>query len=126
MNPRDFRQQLISIEFRQTVVLVDPVHEFGESDAHRIIQRTISANGHDGVVVLELGPGDGAAFDHAQLHARLQRNLDGGAGDFSIAHGGVSVADVEQSSLHIHRKIHGVTHAGFGRVHVAAEFGGDH
>ena len=34
MNPRDLRQQLIGVEFRQTVVLVDPVHEFGESDAH--------------------------------------------------------------------------------------------
>src|SRR6202521_2446593 len=126
MNPCDFRQQLISIEFRQTVVLVDPVHKFGESDAHRIIQRAISANGHDGVVILELGPGDGAAFDHAQLHGRLQWNLDGGAGDFSVAHGGVAVADVEQSSLYIHRKIHGVAHAGFRRVHVAAEFRGDY
>src|SRR5208282_3445825 len=101
-------QQLISIKFRQTVVLVDPVHKFGESDAQRIIQRTISAHGHNGVVVLELRPGDSAALNHAQLHARLQRNLDGGAGNFSIAHGGVAVTDVEQSSLDIHRKIHGV------------------
>src|SRR5258708_37977142 len=102
------------------------MHKFGERDAHRIIQGTISAHGHDSVVVLELGPGDGAAFDHAQLHACLQRNFDGGAGDFSVAHGGVAVTDVEQSSLHIHRKIHGVAHAGFGRVHVAAEFRGDY
>ena len=102
------------------------MHKFGESDAHCIIQRTISANSHDGVIILELGPGDGPAFDHAQLHAGLQRNLDGGAGNFSVAHGGMAVADVEKSSLHIHWKIHGIAHAGFGRIHVAAKFRGDH
>src|SRR5208282_2120234 len=126
MNPRHFRQQLVSIQFRQTVVLVDPVHKLGERDAQRIIQRTISAHRHDGVVVLELGPGDGAAFDYAQLHARFQGNLDGGSGNFSVAHGGVAVANVEQSSLDIDGEVHGVAHAGFGRVHVAAEFRGDH
>ena len=38
----------------------------------------------------------------------------------------MAVADVEKSSLHIHWKIHGVAHAGFGRIHVAAKFRGDH
>src|ERR1039458_8570990 len=107
MNLRHLRQKLISIEFRQTVVLVDPMHQFSEGNAQRVVQRTVGAYGHDGVVVLELRPGDGAALDHAQLHPRLQRNFDGRAGDFSVAHGGAAVANIEQSSLHVHRKING-------------------
>src|SRR5208282_3614216 len=82
-------------------------------------------NRGDDDVVLELGPRDGAAFDHAQLHAGFQWNLDGGAGDFAIAHGGVAVTDVEQPSFYIHGKINRVADAGFGGIHVAAEFGGD-
>src|SRR5208282_1633119 len=126
MNLRHFRQQLIRIEFRQTVILVDPMHQFGEGDAHGIIQRTISTNRHNGVVVLKLRPGDGAPLDHAQLHARLQRNLYSGAGDFSIAHGGMAVADVEQSSLDVDREVNGIADARFWRIHVAAEFRGHH
>ena len=42
VNCCDLRQQFVGIEFRQTVVFVNPVHEFGKGDAHGVIQRTIS------------------------------------------------------------------------------------
>ncbi len=59
------------------------------------------------------------------MHAGFQGNFDGGAGDFSVTHGGVAVADVEETSFYVHGKINRVADAGFGRIHVAAEFGGD-
>ena len=37
MNFRDLRKKLISIEFRQTVVLMNPRHQFGKCNPHAIV-----------------------------------------------------------------------------------------
>src|SRR5579863_8919084 len=126
VNLSDLGEEFIGVELGEAVVFVNPVHEFGEGNAEGVVEGAVGADRHDGVVVLKLRPGDGAAFDYAQLHAGFERNFDGGAGDFSVAHGGMAVANVEQAAFYVHWKINCVADAGFGRIHVASEFGWDY
>src|SRR5579864_1495063 len=73
------------------------------------------------MVVLKAWPADLLSFDDVDRNARMQRNFDGGAGNFSVAHSGMSIAHIKQRSGNVHRQIQGIAGAGFGGVHVAAE-----
>src|SRR5262249_19879012 len=122
----DLAEQLVGVHVGEAVVFVDPGDEFGEGDAQRVIERAVGAYGHDVVVVFKTRPVDFLSFDYAHLDARAQRDLDRRAGDLAVAHGGVAIAHEEHRARHVHREIHGVAGAGFGRIHVAAEGFGDH
>src|SRR5207245_11255427 len=97
------------------------IQQFSKSNTHRVFDGTISTDGHDRLVILKLRPLDSAPFNHAELNARLEWNLDRRPGNFTIAHRGMSITDVEKSSLHVHWKVHRVAHASFWRIHVPAE-----
>src|SRR3989442_5495133 len=73
------REQLIRIQFRECIILVNPSHQFRKCNAEAIIQRAVCSHGHDGVVALEPRPVDFLALDHAYLQPRAQRDLNGGA-----------------------------------------------
>src|SRR5690242_8900052 len=106
---RDFGQQFVGVESGEAVVRVNPGDQFGEGDAEGVVEGAIGADGHDGIVVLEAGPVDLAAFDDVDLHACGQRHFDGGAGDFAVAHGGVTVAHEEQGAWNVDGKVQGVS-----------------
>src|SRR5262249_39927626 len=65
-------------------------------------------------------------LDHAHLHAAAQWDLESGAGDLAVTHGGVTVAHEQHGAGDVDGKINRVAHAGFGRIHVAAESFRDH
>src|SRR5438309_10627071 len=98
-----------------------PRHQVSKSNTQRVLDGTISNDGHDRLVILKLRPLDSAPFNHAELNARLEWNLDRRPGNFTIAHRGMSITDVEKSSLHVHWKVHRVADASFWRIHVPAE-----
>src|ERR1700733_1826198 len=121
MNLRDFGEQLVGIQIGKSVVTMNPMHQFSKSDAHRIVDGPRRADGHDRFVILKFRPLDGAPFNQAELNARLERNLDRRPGNFTIAHRGMSITDVEECSLHAHRKVYRIAHARFRGIHVPAE-----
>src|SRR5262249_60752993 len=79
---------------------------------------------HELVAVLEPRPADLLALDHVDLHAGVHRDLDRGAGDLTVAHLGVPVAQIEQGALDRDREVRRVADAGLGCIHVAAVLGG--
>src|SRR5208282_357052 len=121
MHFRDFRQQLVGVQFGKSVVPMNPVHQFSKGDARRIIDGSIRADGHDRVVILKFRPLDSAPLDHTELNSRLEWNLDRRPGNFTIAHRGMSIPNVKKTAIHVYRKVHRVSHASFRRIHVPAE-----
>src|ERR1700688_6745 len=71
MNLRDLRQQLVGVQIRKSVITMNPMHQFSKSDAHRIVYGPVSADGHDGVIILKLRPVDGAPLNYIELNPRL-------------------------------------------------------
>ena len=54
---------------------MNPADKLSKSDTQGIVQRAISADGHDVVVIFKAWPADFLAFDHVNLHAPAQRNF---------------------------------------------------
>src|SRR5580698_3613924 len=101
---------------------MNPRHQLRIRNPQCIINRTIDPRGHYFFVVLKARPACRLALDQINLQSRAHRNLDCATRNFAIAHRGVSVAEIEQPSRDVHRKINCVAHRCFRRVHVAAEF----
>ena len=94
VNARDLRQQLVSVQFENLIVLVHPGHELGKRNTKGVIEWAIGADGHDGIRVLESGPLQVLSFNKVHLKPNPQRHLDPGARDFAVLLSGMAVADI--------------------------------
>src|ERR1700676_2240744 len=125
MDFADLRKEFVGVQFGEAVVGVNPGNEFGESDAEGVVYWAVDSGGHDFLLVLEARPASSLPFQDIDLQPGAHRNFDGGAGDLSITHGGVSIAEIQKSALDVHGQIERVACAGFRCFHVAAEFRGN-
>ncbi len=121
----DFGEEFVGVEFGEGVVAMNPGDQFGDGDAHGVVDGAIDAGGHEFVIVFEAGPVGGLPFHEFKAEFCFHRDFDGAAGNFAIAHGGVSIAEVKESAFDVDGKIEGVAGRDFGGVHVAAKFGGN-
>src|SRR6185312_13866408 len=55
------------------------------------------------------------------LNPATKRNLNGGSGHFTIAHGRMTIAQKQHRARHIHREINSVSSACLRRIHVPAK-----
>ena len=124
MDFANFREQLIGIEFGEAIAGVNPGYQFGEGDAHRVIDGTIDARGHDFFFVFESWPASVFPLHEIELQSGLHGNFDGTARNFAVTHGGVTIAKIKERSGHVHGQIECVSRGDLRRIHVAAEFRG--
>ncbi len=98
-----FGEEFVGVQFGEGVVAVDPVDQFGDGDADGVVDGAVDSGGHEFVIVFETGPAGGLALDEFEAEFGFHGDFDGAAGDFTIAHGGVAIAEVEERAFYIHR-----------------------
>jgi hypothetical protein len=121
----DFGEEFVGIEFGEGVVAVNPGDEFGDGDADGVVNGAIDAGGHEFVIVFEARPIGGLPFQEFEAEFRFHGDFDSAAGNFAIAHGGVSITEIEERAFDVDGEIESVAGRDFGRVHIATKFGGD-
>jgi len=97
----DFGEEFIGVEFREGVVAVNPGDEFDNGDADGVVDGAIDAGGHEFVIVFEARPVSGLPFHEFEAEFCFHRNFDGAAGNLAIAHGGVSITEIEERAFHV-------------------------
>ena len=125
MEAADFGEEFVGVEFGEGIVAVNPGDEFGDGNADGVIDGAIDAGGHEFVIVFEAGPVGGLPFHEFKAEFGFHGDFDGAAGNFAIAHGGVSITEIEERAFDVDGEIKGVAGGDFGRVHVATEFSRD-
>jgi hypothetical protein len=121
----DFGEEFVCVEFGEGVVAVNPGDEFGDGDADGIVNRAIDAGGHEFVLVFEARPVGGLPFHEFEAEFCFHGDFDGAPGNFAIAHGGMSITEIEERAFDVDGEIESVAGRDFGCVHVATEFGRD-
>src|ERR1041385_552202 len=121
MDLREFGEQLICVHIGYTLVVVNPANQLSEGDAQGVVKRSISADGHDVLLIFKARPVDLLALDHMHLNTLAESDFQRCACDFTISLHGMSITHEEHGAGSIYGKIDGVAGAGFRRIHVAAE-----
>ena len=125
MEAADFGEELVGVEFGEGVVAVNPGDEFGDGDADGIVDGAIDAGGHKFVIVFEARPVGGLPFHEFETELCFHGDFDSAAGNFAIAHGGVSITEIEERAFNVDGEIESVAGRHFGSVHIATEFSGN-
>ena len=97
----DFGEEFVSVEFGEGVVAVNPGDEFGDGDADGVVDGAIDAGGHEFVIVFETRPVSGLPFHEFEAEFCFHRDFDGAAGNLAIAHGGVSITEIEERAFDV-------------------------
>src|SRR6516225_11277078 len=111
-------KQLDRLVLLKAVIADQPVDHVHTGEPQGIDQRSRAADRHDLIFINQMRPVDLLAFD--QVHGKLyvERGFDRRAIDFTVALGGMPVAEHEQRARFEHRELHGDTGHNLIEIHV--------